>query len=516
MKISRQWSMVWVMVILVIAWSCQKEDLSPEKDKSFNETSMQGMTKLGRQLENPYSVENMLKAYSNLKSANSSGKASAEEIEITTTHFYIRFKPKNEEELAILKRDSTLILYEHPLDYEILEAGTYYHDPSVPAGIPTYQYLSLPVNKQIPEGVEYEILEELFIPDEYKDSDIPNGRIASIEFIETLIDESLRITGNLDDASIQNGRVQARSWRPAGRIRVWDNSSSPNNWRPVEGVEVKARRWFTTHKGTTNSQGYYSCDGTFKRDANYSLDWERHQFALREGWLDGANINGPKKDGNWDLDLNGGANTFHARVFMAAYHYYYKDIKGLRRPPENGTFKTKMHIRCYNEDNGSNGSHKEERRFLGLGNQVKIYNPDRAISEIYATTIHELSHASHWNMWRKGEVFDDTQSKVKESWARGVQWELTRMVWPNYKAPGGSTEYTLVVVDMIDPNYPSNSLRDNLTNGLWNDNVTGYTIRQIEDALIAQKTWNAWRDNIKSKYDNATENNLDALFANWN
>jgi hypothetical protein len=62
----------------------------------------------------------------------------------------------------------------------------------------------------------------------------------------------------------------------------------------------------------------------------------------------------------------------------------------------------------------------------------------------------------------------------------------------------------------------SNSLRDNLTNGLWNDNVTGYTIRQIEDALIAQKTWNAWRDNIKSKYDNATENNLDALFANWN
>lgn len=110
---------------------------------------------------------------------------------------------------------------------------------------------------------------------------------------------------------------------------------------------MKARRWFTTHKGITNSQGNYSCDGTFKNDANYSLDWERYHFALREGWLDGANINGPKKEGNWDLDFNSGKSMFHARIFMAAYHYYYKDIKGLRRPPENGTLKTQMHIRCY-------------------------------------------------------------------------------------------------------------------------------------------------------------------------
>jgi len=473
---------------------------------------MQGMTKLGKQLENPYSVENMHKAYNNLKSSNANGRISGDEIEITTTHLYIKFKPKNEEELAILKRDSTLTLYEYPLDYEILEGGTYYHDPSVPIGTPTYQYLSIPIDKEMPKGVEYDLLEELFIPDEYKDTDLTNSRIASNEFIEMLVNEALRITGNLYDTSTSNGRVQASSWRPAGQIRVWDNSISPNAWRPVEGVEVKARRWFTTHKGITNSQGNYSCDGTFKNDANYSLDWERYQFALREGWLDGANINGPKKEGNWDLDFNSGKSMFHARVFMAAYHYYYKDIKGLRRPPENGTLNTQMHIRCYNESNdNANGNHKEERRFLGLGSQIKIYNPQNTMQSIYATTIHELAHASHWNMWRNGHDFDNSDKIVKESWAKGVEWELTRMVWPTYSAwygrkKGGSVDpyfyYTGVVEDMID--------------GISGyDQVNGYTIGEVEDALRSKKTWNEWRDNIKNSYNNGTKSNLDNLFDHW-
>ena len=58
----------------------------------------------------------------------------------------------------------------------------------------------------------------------------------------------------------------------------------------------------------------------------------------------------------------------------------------------------------------------------------------------------------------------------------------------------------------------------NINNGsesLDQDDVQGYTIRQIEDALISVKTWNEWRDNIKDKYENATEQNLDKLFAHW-
>jgi len=517
MKIRRLRSIVVAMVILGITWSCQKqEDLNPstEEQTYLSESNGEGLIKLGKKLENPYSVENMRKAWEKLKESHPNGRTSGEGIEITTTHRYLKFKPQNEEELAVLKGDSTLILYEYPLDYEIVKEGTYYRDPSIPIGVPTYQYVSIPISKKIPDGVEYELLANLFIPDEYKDTNVPSGRIASNELVESLVDEAFRITGNLNATSLPNGRVQAVSWRPAGRIRVWDNSISPNNWRPIEGVEVKARRWFTTHKGITNAQGFYSCDGTFTGDANYSLDWERYQFDLKEGWLNGADIDGPNKRGNWNLDLNSGKNMFHARIFMAAYHYYYKDIKGLRRPPANGTFKTQMSLRCYNEDNSEkNGSHAPGRRFLGLGSAIHIYNPNRAMIEIYGTTIHELAHASHWNM--TSSDYNNASDKVAESWARGVQWELTRMVWDNYF--GGPTirpNYTQVVVDMIDPNYSSSA--NNRNNGLWNDNVTGYSIRQIEDALNGQRTWNGWRDNIRNRYANPTENNLAALFAHWN
>ena len=51
----------------------------------------------------------------------------------------------------------------------------------------------------------------------------------------------------------------------------------------------------------------------------------------------------------------------------------------------------------------------------------------------------------------------------------------------------------------------------------YSDQVSGYTIRQIEDALKGQRTWNGWRDNIKNKYTtNGTRNNLDAAFTYWN
>jgi len=68
-------------------------------------------------------------------------------------------------------------------------------------------------------------------------------------------------------------------------------------------------------------------------------------------------------------------------------------------------------------------------------------------------------------------------------------------------------------LDVIDPAVIP---IPNTNNGLRDDGVEGYTIKQIEDALEGTSTWNGWRDNIKNKYDNATENNLDALFAHWN
>ena len=47
------------------------------------------------------------------------------------------------------------------------------------------------------------------------------------------------------------------------------------------------------------------------------------------------------------------------------------------------------------------------------------------------------------------------------------------------------------------------------------DRVKGYTLPQLERALIGAKSWWQWRDNIKNRYHNSTEQYLDELFNNW-
>ena len=250
--------------------------------------------------------------------------------------------------------DSSLVLYDYPLDTEILINGDYYRDPLTPADQPTPQYCAVKVDDVLADNtavfdafglvtemheVQTTTLEELFIPDVYyapisrisnnnsKNATMLkiNGKMVSAALIDALVEEALRITNNLSTSSTQNtAKTMNNSWRPAGRIRVWDDFMQ--DFVGVEGAQVRARRWFTTHRGWVGADGFYSCDGTFKREANYSIDWDRYDFALQDHWLNGATFNGPKKEGNWDLSLRDDKQAYYATIFRAADHYYYKDI----------------------------------------------------------------------------------------------------------------------------------------------------------------------------------------------
>jgi hypothetical protein len=497
---------LFLALIFIVAISCDKEEMTP--DTNFDDTGI--MTVLGEKLDNPYTIENMQIAYSNLKSSG----AISEDIEISATHKYIRFLPKSEADMELLRDDTTLTLFDIPMDYEILEGGVCYHDPSLPDSSFTWQYCAVEIDKQLP-NVYYELIEELYIPLEEIDDEELKSTSRLNEVYDILDDEALRITGNLDDDYYlkSTNEVQRRKrWRPSGRIRHSDNTTNPSQWMPVRGVEVVAKSWFSIVKGSTDANGNFSCNGKLKGHVNYSLKWERYNFSIRNGTIGQAKLDGPRyKEKAWNKDILSGHARYHAVIFRAANHYYYDNINGLRRPPENSAGKPQMKIAAMYKDNDDKNAHYAyAARVLGVFNTIKIWNPDRNSDRIYSTMIHELAHASHWNMdsegLRKGDEI------VVESWARGVQWNLTRMVYPNHR--GGGTirpNYTQVVVDMVDA--PGDI---NFGASGTNDQVTGYTMRQIEDALKGQKTWNGWRDNIINKYANGTENNLGALFSFWN
>ena len=165
------------MVTITVIASCQKEDFVDivqqfDPDSSPPESSaviiptipvtpinMETAITLGDRLENPYSVANMRNAY--VTRAQEFSDAGIDEDDITTTHFYVKFKPDNEDELQLIKqRYIDYDIYEYPLDYEI-SGRTSYHDPSLPDTVPTYQYMSIDSLSwntiTRPENVTYEV-----------------------------------------------------------------------------------------------------------------------------------------------------------------------------------------------------------------------------------------------------------------------------------------------------------------------------------------------------------------------
>ena len=511
-----------ILILAFVCFSCKKENLDDynytgerQNEAVYNPgkrstSTSSGATVLGVKLQNPYSVSNMLQAYSNLQSKDPDFPL----MSISTNYRYIKFMPQNESQLDLLKSDSTIILYDIPLDYEIIENGTYYHDPSLPDTAVTYQYCSLPISKVIP-SVPYIILENLYIPPiEY---DFSRGNTMA-QYYEALEEEALRITDNLDP----DDNTRADYWTPAGRIQMRDDVLGVI---PIAGIKVRARRWFTTYEGMTDSQGYFECDGQFKKAANYSFNWERYHFSIRSGTFGQAKYDGPEQIGNWNLLIDGGSHEFYATIFRAAFHYYYGNIQDLRRPPLNETLTPQMKIGAYHEENDDiNGNFSPLTRPLGIFNWIRIYNPDNVHSATYATTIHELAHAAHWKMDKN--AFNNADLIVIESWARGAQWTLTKMVYLDYNLQGRyyRCSYTGIIEDMIDGlgtttsykyliSYDNNPVQCTLS---YYDRVSDYTIKQIEDALVDAKTWSEWRDNIKNMYDNSTESHLNSAFTYWN
>lgn len=271
----------WIAIavcFLCCTGCCEKySSIMPEEIDNAGNVSNNPQLVLGEKLKNPYSVSNMQIAYDLLSPTTKALTVGTTNI-IKTTHYYVKFKPKTDEELTRLLLDSLLILYPYPLDYKVISYGSgYYRDPEInDDNQPTYYYASVKQDYIFPDNIEYEILENLFIPDD-NDNPIPvrSGGTLPESFVDELVDMSLKLTGN-DDEFV--GTKARASWQPSGTIKYADPVLGDIG---LEGIEVRAKRWFTTHIGYTDINGNYSCDGTFKRPADYSFELSRTDFMIR-------------------------------------------------------------------------------------------------------------------------------------------------------------------------------------------------------------------------------------------
>jgi hypothetical protein len=521
------------------------EKLQPTLDQSVISSSVtsetsEGLMEFAPQTPNPYTILNMQIALDSLI-ANNELNCDVSKFNIRVTHKYIKFKPQDSIQFGQLIQDTTLILFDYPMDRKLTKAGTYYKDPSLTEEQPNFQWTCVPVGKVLPSGIPYDLLADLYLPEE--DSQLVQYyETAFDECITKLIETSLKLTGNWDTTenrtTVTSGGYQYKKlptkWTPAGRIRLSDDVL--NNTTGLRGVKARAHRWFEVREQLTDVNGDFNVGHQFRYDVNYSIKWERNNYNIRSGRHGQAYFNGPKQKGNWNLDILNGVSWHYGQVHRGAFEYYYNNQTGLRSPPTIGFLGSRLSIGVFDDCDRANYRHWQR---LWLGPEIRMYTkrPNcaaRNSQEQFRTIIHELAHASHFNIshWH----FRNSANMVQESWALGAAWAFERLRYPadviNFQnlrlqnAPlidgvrfdvvnWGERQYTPVVIDLVDND------NQRATWGFGNtdfpiDNVSGYSIRNIEDALVQKRTMDAWRDQLKTNKPNlVTDTQVDDLFNNY-
>ncbi|MFZ6009848.1 MAG: hypothetical protein ACOYXT_05815, partial [Bacteroidota bacterium] len=183
-----------LLAVMIVTYGCSPDELTQKHVSNVKARQIV----LGKKLQNPYSVKIMQQAYEKVRALNSAGRTQ-QELDIRTTHLYVRFLPANYAQYDTLTSDTTIYFEDHPIDYEIEHPGDYYHDPAIADSLPTYQYTAVPIDYVAPDGLAFEILDELYLPKEDSALEDAGGRVS--QQTEQLIDEleyqALSLTGNL-------------------------------------------------------------------------------------------------------------------------------------------------------------------------------------------------------------------------------------------------------------------------------------------------------------------------------
>lgn len=513
--------------VVFILTSCDENEITNQikLTEPIAKTVDPDMIKLGKKRENPYSVENIRKAYQALQA---DGVLRAP-VNIQATNLYVRFLPKTEEEYQTLKKQG-YELFDYPLEYERIEGGSYYHDPSLPKDGFTWIYVVLPVD-YVFGNIKYEIISELVLQDDSEVSEMSAQKVKAIDpnYWSLIEEKSFELTDNeyYSKKESTSGMMKAKV-KPSGRITMDDDVLGAEIG--IEGVKVRASRWFTAKYSCTKSDGSYTFDYTFSGPVDYSLVWEREDWDIRNGVWAQATYNGPNTVTNsWSVRINNSNIQFvYANVHRACFTYWFNISSfGIKTPPKDSFWSPRVKIGVY--DTAGRAYASPLLRWLTIPS-ICIYSYSkyddgstvkRKSAQIYQTTIHELAHTSHWEIDK--DLFWSIDDILVESWAVGVAYEIPRSIysvsdlsWGDWQGVDKSTiinkqekKYTPIIIDLMDG---TNQRIGRDTTQFANDNVSGYTLQQVENAIKKVKTLDGLKNNLKRMYDNPTEGHIDELF----
>jgi hypothetical protein len=189
----------------------------------------------------------------------------------------VRFLPADDVEYDALVA-AGVHLVDHPLDYEILVEGDWYHDPLVPEGDVTWQYAVVEPDFEFPD-IRYEIIDECYIAEH--DTGTRAGDGIDWAAVER---EAYVLTGNADRLSEISTKA-ATKVTPSGRITIVDEHANGGKAFGVAGVMVSCNSFVKFDHAYTDRDGYYKMNKTFSSELRY-----RMIFKNQKGFSIGFNL----------------------------------------------------------------------------------------------------------------------------------------------------------------------------------------------------------------------------------
>lgn len=264
---------------------------------------------LGSQLTNPYSVANMQQAVNTLYGGN---------YPISATHLYVRFKPSSVEQFMTLEESEDLELQDYPMDYEVIQDGDYYQDPSQGTEDFQWLYTVVQVGYNFPQGIQMEVIESLYLPEDNEIlEDMAESMAAGAQYSSTKEDNSTIVQIERKDEQVEVFNYTSEQcpcepdqtcpvWPdcgigggggggsggndpriPRGTIEVQDirtcnfTTTPPINF-PVRQARIVCKRWFKIERTYTDDQGLFVSSKKFKNKVKVLLKTKNDNAVVRK------------------------------------------------------------------------------------------------------------------------------------------------------------------------------------------------------------------------------------------
>ncbi len=396
---------VTLVLMTLIMMSCSKEGMTSHQrpDYEYGRNIPHEAIVLGDRLDNPYTTKNITKALYSLYPTK------AGRVDVKTTNLYVRFLPANDEEFNMLK-GLTTDLMDHPLDFDILVEGDWYHDPEIAEGNITWQYAVVPHDFDFPKGIRHEIIDECHIAEREAGT-----RADGIDW-EAVEIESYRLTGNED--RISRPMTKADKSTPEGRLTIVDEDYCGGKPVGISGVRVSCNTFVKFAHAYTDRDGYYKMDKKFSSDLRYRIVFKNEKgFSIGFNMvLVPASVSTLGKTGpegiNMTVTKDSDGRLFRRSVVNnAAYDYISRcspDDLNLPAPPADLRIWLLSSLEASSAVMLHHGAITEMDQVASyLGAYAKLLSyflPDITVGtkgsmdydRLYSTVCHELSHASHF------------------------------------------------------------------------------------------------------------------------